>query len=145
MNRRETLRWVGVAAAMLGGAGARAASSPAGNVPPAGSDHGAIIAPLQQCTAAVTACIAHCQRELAAGNRSMGECLRAALDCDVTCTALLRAAGLQSAFAPALARVAIDAMTTCVAACEPHVGHHAACKECHDACVAAITAARAIA
>jgi Cys-rich four helix bundle protein (predicted Tat secretion target) len=151
MNRRDTLRWAGVATALLAGAGAGAhAESAVGTAvaPGAGAsaaDLAGTVPALQACTSAVLACIAHCQRELARGDASLGECLRTALDCDVTCNALLRAAALGSIHAPALARVSIDAMNACIAACKPHIGHHAACKACHDACVAAVTAVQPLA
>lgn len=147
MNRRDTLRWAGVVTALVAGASARAeaAASPASGSGVHAAAMAEAIPALQACTSAVAACIAHCQRELARGDGSLGECLRTSLDCDVTCNALLRAAALDSIHTPALARVAIDAMDACIAACKPHVGHHAACKACHDACVAAVVAAQRLA
>jgi Cys-rich four helix bundle protein (predicted Tat secretion target) len=105
----------------------------------------ALVAPFQACTATVAVCIAHCQVMLADGDKGMGPCLRTALDCDVTCNAVLRAATLNSDFTPALAQTAILAMEACVKACKPHVDHHAECRDCHDACLAAIAAARKLA
>ena len=104
----------------------------------------AVIAPLQSCTSAVSVCIAHCQVLLAGGDKSMGLCLRTALDCDVVCPAALRAAGLNSAYTPALLRTGVSAMEACIKACKPHVDHHAECKSCHDSCVAAVAAARKV-
>lgn len=103
-----------------------------------------LIAPFQACTAAAAACIDHCQILLSQGDKAMAACLRSALDCDVTCNAVLKAASLNSAFTPALARTAIDAMDACVKACKPHVAHHVECKNCHDACLSAIEAARKV-
>lgn len=104
-----------------------------------------LIAPFQACTAAAAACIDHCQVLLSQGDKAMAACLRTALDCDVTCHAVLKAASLNSGFTPALARTAIDAMEACVKACKPHVEHHVECKNCHDACLVAIEAARKMA
>ncbi|HEX5355591.1 MAG TPA: Csp1 family four helix bundle copper storage protein [Aquabacterium sp.] len=104
-----------------------------------------LIAPFQACTAAAAACIDHCQVLLSQGDKAMAACLRSALDCDVTCNAVLKAATLNSDFTPALARTAVDAMEACVKACKPHVDHHVECKNCHDACLAAIEAARKVA
>jgi len=104
----------------------------------------ALVAPFQACTAAALVCIDHCQGLLAQGDKGMAACLHAALDCDVTCQAVLKAAGLNSDFTPALARTAIEAMQACVKACKPHIAHHAECKNCHDACLAAIDAARKV-
>lgn len=101
-----------------------------------------LIPSFQSCTAAVSACIAHCQTLLAEGDKSLGLCLRTALDCDVTCGAVLKAAELNSSFTPGLARTAVAAMDACAMACEPHVDHHAECKACRDACLSAIDAAR---
>ena len=105
----------------------------------------AVIEPFQACTAAVSACIAHCQVLLARGDRSLGRCLRTALDCDVTCGAALKAASLNSVYTAALLRTAVASMEACVKACKPHVEHHAECKACHDGCLAAIEAARKLA
>lgn len=105
----------------------------------------AVVAPFQACTAATATCIAHCQVMLATGDKAMAECLRTALDCDITCNAALRAATLNSDFTPALLKTAIGAMEACVKACKPHVNHHMECAACHDACLAAIAAARKLA
>jgi len=107
-----------------------------------GHRYDALIAPYQACTTAVAACIAHCQRLLANGDKSVGRCLRTALDCDVVCNAVVRAAGLNSDYTPALAKVSVDAMSACVEACKPHIEHHAECKHCYDACQGAIAAAQ---
>ncbi len=101
-----------------------------------------VVAPFQACTAATATCIAHCQVMLATGDKSMAQCLRTALDCDITCNAALRAATLNSDFTPALLKTAVLAMEACVKACKPHVNHHKECADCHDACLAAIAAAR---
>ncbi len=124
---------------------AAAASSPAHEscmAPP--SRFTGLVAPLQACTAATSACIAHCQVMLAQGDKAMATCLRTALDCDVTCNAVLKAATLNSDFTPALAQTATLAMAACAKACEPHVDHHAECRHCHEACLAAIAAVRKI-
>jgi hypothetical protein len=105
----------------------------------------AVVAPFQACTAATATCIAHCQVMLATGDKSMAECLRTALDCDITCNAALRAATLNSDFTPALLKTSILAMEACVKACKPHVDHHMECAACHDACLSAIAAARKLA
>jgi Cys-rich four helix bundle protein (predicted Tat secretion target) len=104
-----------------------------------------LVEPFQACTKAVSVCISHCQTLLAAGDRSLGRCLRTALDCDVVCNATLRAALINSNYTPSLARTAVAAMETCVKACKPHVEHHAECKACHDGCLAAIDAVKKMA
>jgi Cys-rich four helix bundle protein (predicted Tat secretion target) len=105
----------------------------------------ALVKPLSECMAAVQVCMNHCQVVLATGDKSMGDCLRTALDCDVVCGAALKAAGLNSAYTPALAKTAQAAMEACVKSCKPHIEHHAECKGCHDACLVAIDAIRKMA
>ncbi len=104
-----------------------------------------LVEPFQACSKAVAVCISHCQTLLATGDRSLGRCLRTALDCDVVCNAALRAALIDSNYTPSLARTAVAAMGACVKACKPHIEHHAECKDCHDACLAAIDAAKKLA
>ena len=101
-----------------------------------------LVVPFRGCSEAVAICIAHCQSLLAAGDRSLGRCLRTALDCDVVCNATLRAALINSNYTPALAKTSVKAMEACAKACEPHVEHHVECKNCHDACLAAIEAVK---
>ena len=105
-----------------------------------GSRYAELIAPFQECTKSISACIAHCQILLARGDKSVGRCLRTALDCDVTCNAALKAAALNSDYTRPLARTAKASMEACVKACKPHIEHHAECKACHDACLVAIEA-----
>jgi Cys-rich four helix bundle protein (predicted Tat secretion target) len=106
--------------------------------------HTGLVAPFQACTAATSVCIAHCQVLLAQGDKGMAACLRTALDCDVTCSAVLKAATLNSDYTAALAKTALLAMEACVQACKPHIAHHAECRECHDACLSAMAAARQV-
>lgn len=151
MNAAAGLAAVGFGSLLPGRAAAQAAAT---------HDHAAMMAaqgaakprryddlvePFQACSKAVAECISHCQTLLAAGDRSLGRCLRTALDCDVVCNAALRAALINSNYTPALARTAAAAMDVCVKACKPHVEHHAECKACHDACLAAIDAAKKLA
>lgn len=95
------------------------------------------------CAAASSECIAHCQKSLATGDKSMADCLRTSLDCDALCEAVAKLARYESAQAPAIAKAAIPAMKACADACKPHVEHHAVCKSCFDACNAAVSAANA--
>lgn len=148
MNRRLLVQLAGLSlapAAFAAPSGHEGHGPHAGHgraAPPAGERHPQLIKAYQACTVALSTCIAHCQVLLAEGDKSLGDCLRTALDCDVTCGATLKAAALQSAHTAALARVAVASMKECVEACKPHVEHHAECKACHDACLAAIKASR---
>ena len=86
----------------------------------------------------------HCQQLLAQGDKSLGTCLRTALDTDTVCSTVLKLAGLNSRFTAAMAKQSVAVMQACVEACKEHVAHHAECKACHDACLAAIDAAKAL-
>ena len=97
-----------------------------------------------ECAATTTACIAHCQKQLATGDKSMADCLKTALDCDALCEAVAKLARYDSAQAPAIAKASIPAMKACADACKPHVEHHAVCKACFDACNTAVNAANAV-
>lgn len=110
--------------------------------PVAPSKYRSLVAPYQECVRASQACIAHCQQLLAQGDKSLGTCLRTALDTEVVCGSVLKLANLNSQFTPALARQSIAVMQACVEACKEHVDHHAECKACHDACLKAIEAAK---
>lgn len=161
MQRRSLFRLSGATLALGAGGlwAARANAQTAAGHDHAGHDHASMMAvaqaspakprkydslvkPLADCSAAVQVCLNHCQVVLATGDKSMGDCLRTALDCDVVCGATLKAAGLNSAYTPALAKTAQAAMEACVKSCKPHIEHHAECKGCHDACLAAIDAIR---
>ena len=113
--------------------------------PSAPSKYGALVAPYQECVRASQACIAHCQQLLAQGDKSLGTCLRTALDTEVVCSSLIKLSNLNSQFTSALARQSVAVMQACVDACKEHVEHHAECKACHDACLKAIEAAKRIA
>jgi Cys-rich four helix bundle protein (predicted Tat secretion target) len=109
------------------------------------SKFSALVAPYQECVRASQACIAHCQQLLAQGDKSLGTCLRTALDTEVVCSSVLKLSNLNSQFTPALARQSVAVMQACVDACKEHVEHHAECKACHDACLKAIEAAKRLA
>jgi len=94
------------------------------------------------CAAASQACISHCQSVLAAGDKSLGDCLKAVLDTDAVATAVARLARYDSAWAPVIAKQSISVLDACIEACRPHVAHHAACRACSDACKNAIAKAR---
>lgn len=167
MERRRLLAWIsGLSATATAGATGltRSASADAGSNPSstlvaqaaapthdhaammapaaAPTKYGALVAPYQECVRASQACISHCQRLLAQGDKSLGTCLRTALDTEVVCSSVLKLANLNSQFTSALARQSVAVMQACVEACKEHIEHHAECKACHDACLKAIEAAK---
>lgn len=96
------------------------------------------------CIAAGRVCLNHCLRMLGTGNTSMAECSRAVSDMLAICEASESLAAAGSKHLKALATVCITACTDCSKACEPHVGHHAECKACKEACDATIGAMKAV-
>lgn len=102
----------------------------------------ALAAAYGDCAAAAQACASHCQRRLATGDKTLGDCLKAVLDTDAVATAVARLARYESAWAPVMARSALAVLDVCLEACKPHVGHHAECKACADACQQAIDKTR---
>ncbi|WP_293370088.1 hypothetical protein [Nevskia sp.] len=104
--------------------------------------HAAIARAFADCAAAAEACIATCQRLLASGDESLGDCLKAVLDADAIATAVARLAHYDSAWAPVVAKQAIAILDVCIEACRPHLARHPACKTCSDACKIAIAKAR---
>jgi Cys-rich four helix bundle protein (predicted Tat secretion target) len=162
MERRQLLAWMGgwgAAGTAIAGGGpdaiggplqlAQAAPAPhdhaammAGMAAPAPRLNDALIPAYQTCIQTAEACISHCQQLLAQGDKSLGDCLRTALDTDTLCSAVLKMAGLNSRFTAAIAKQSIPVMQACVEACKEHVDHHVQCKACHDACLKAIDAAK---
>ncbi len=153
LERRDVLKWTLGSGLMTAGLSACAQVSPEQR-----SDehmhhqHGAAVAqgrvnytslvnPYQNCTRTARACIAHCQRLLGEGDKSMARCLRTALDTEVVCNAVLKLASMDSVFTPQLAKQSVAVMQACVEACKEHINHHAECKACYDACLTAIEAA----
>lgn len=114
------------------------ARMPAGD----GPRHAALAEAFADCAAAAQACAHHCQTQLATGDSMLGECLKTVLDTDAVATAVARLARYDSAWAPVLAKQAIAVLDVCIEACRPHVGHHAECRACSDACKNAIAKSR---
>ena len=89
------------------------------------------------CVLVASACIAECNRVLAAGETHMAECQEAVLSMVSVCEATADNATMR--FAPAellgqLVKVCEDFCDYCAEACEPHAEHYAECKNCMEAC-----------
>lgn len=110
-----------------------------------------VVAPLLgDCMQKAMACAAHCETELAAGNKDMAECARAVTDMLALVTALAPLVARESELDGKLAAVCADACAACAKACkahEPHFAHgmHMACKACMEACQKCEPACRALA
>jgi Cys-rich four helix bundle protein (predicted Tat secretion target) len=120
--------------------GNAAAPKPSRAAAPKGLDN--LISAYQKCQVSARRCISHCQKLLASGDKSVGNCLRTALDVDVSCDAVLKLAGTESTFTAAYAKASLAVMQACVEACKEHIEHHAECKACHDGCLSAMAAAK---
>jgi Cys-rich four helix bundle protein (predicted Tat secretion target) len=139
MERRELLKVVGLGVgfsalqAVLPGL-AQAADKMAAT---ANSDTTAMLNSASQCVKAGDACIAHCQREFAAGNKAMAECQKTVMNMVAVCEALAKLAAYNNAeesHIKAYAKVCASFCNDCAAACEKHASHHAVCKACLDSC-----------
>lgn len=86
------------------------------------------------CNHVAQMCAGHCLELIKNGQKSMTECLQAALEVQAMSAALSDLAGLRSELCAAQAKACILACDKCMKACEPHVGHHEQCKECFEAC-----------
>ena len=159
MDRRHLLAWAGglvaangIAATSRDGAAVVVAQAsthvhdhgPKAAAAPAARKYDALVVPYQACTRAAQACISHCQELLAKGDKSLGECLRTALDTEAVCNTVLKLAGFNSRHTASMAKESVAVMQACVDACKEHVKHHESCKACHDACLKAIDAAKRI-
>jgi len=99
------------------------------------------------CIKTGTACLAHCQRELGAGNTGMANCSVRVHEMLALTQAMLTLASLGSSQTLKLAAVCADACRTCADACAEHKGHfshgmHLECKTCMEACLACEKACR---
>ena len=93
------------------------------------------------CVAAGETCVAHCTRELAAGNTSMANCNARVHEMLATCRAILSLASSGSSLTKAMAAVCADACKNCAEACAEHKSHwahgmHLECKACYESCLA---------
>jgi Cys-rich four helix bundle protein (predicted Tat secretion target) len=121
-----------------------------GAAPASTATRAALTRALVECERAGEACLAHCTRELAAGNQSMGRCNSTVQAMLATTAALLRLVAVDSPHAKRLAALCADLCRDCEAACAEHKAHfahgmHAECKECMEACQACAKACSAFA
>lgn len=144
MDRREFLM-VGagaVAGVVAGGAAALAGSEaqPAavGEAGKAGGAQGvaAFTAALSRCLETGNACMDHCLRLLAAGDKTLGECARAVHEMLAVCQATAALAPTDSRHRKTVIALCRDVCADCEKACRKHEDHHAECKACADACAA---------
>lgn len=105
----------------------------------------ALLAATSDCVEKGQSCLAHCIRLLSTGNKSMSDCATSVNQMLALCRALESLAAQGSQLTPSLARVALEACTTCSEACKPHVEHHSECKACYESCLECIKQCKAVA
>lgn len=97
-----------------------------------------------ECLTTAEVCLAHCLRQMEAGDTSMAQCAQAVSQMLALCRALHSLAAQQSSLTAAQANVAIEGCKLCAEACKPHAAHHAECKACHDACLRCLEACKKV-
>lgn len=97
------------------------------------------------CNHVAQMCAGHCIELVNNGQKSMMECLQAALAVQAMSAALSQLAGLRSSLSATQAKACIEGCEKCMKACEPHVNHHEQCKECYEACKSCMDVCKAFA
>lgn len=116
---------------------ARPSTAAAAGPPPAGATAlDQLAQALSNCRLTGDTCIAFCLREFQGGDTTMAECAQRTTVMLAISDAMARVVALRSELARALAQTCKLACSECASACKPHVGHHAECKACFDACTA---------
>ena len=146
MERRDVLK---TAAAAVAGAMSTAALAAAGHEH---HDHGgmamrnaALIAASADCVKTGEACLAHCIYLMGNGDKSMAACAQSVNELLATCTALMKLAGQDSRYVPALAKVAAEVCANCEKECRNHADHHAECKACAESCASCVKECKRVA
>lgn len=109
-----------------------------------------LLAALADCLKAGEACIGHCARELAAGDKDMARCNVTTQAMVALCQALTRLAALDVPAAKKVAAVCAEVCKECELACAEHKAHfahgmHLECQACMNACIACGKACQAFA
>ncbi|MEY4064642.1 MAG: hypothetical protein RIR26_850 [Pseudomonadota bacterium] len=97
------------------------------------------------CNHVAQMCVGHCLKLIGDGQTNMLACAQGALEVSAMSDALQRLAGINSELAVVQAKACISACEKCMKACEPHIGHHAQCKECFEACKGCLETCKAFA
>ena len=106
----------------------------AGHDAGAGALNADMVAKAADCVSKGEACLAHCIKLLAGGDKSMGECAGAVTEMLAVCRMMSTLAAAGSAHLEAAAQLCVDTCKACLDACEPHRKHHAVCEACASAC-----------
>lgn len=146
MNRRELLVSLGTTVGALtasklafGADKKKTATSDSGH------PHQKAIDAALECLKTGEACISHCQMMLANGDKSMGECLKTALEMTAMCRAFASLAQYQSKSLKKVAAACAEVCRNCEKACEVHASKHGVCHDCMSSCKACATECEKIA
>ena len=137
MERREMLKTVLAAAVGAISTAALAADHDHHNHG-ASSRNAGLIAASADCLKTGEACLAHCIYLLGNGDKSMAACAQSVNELLASCTALMKLAGQDSKFVPAIAKVAAEICANCEKECRKHADHHPECKACAESCAACV-------
>ena len=144
MNRRDALMTSGamVASASLGAiaCGTRNAVAQA----PHGQRRGepGLIDASFECLKTGEACLDHVATTLSSGDTMMAGCMTTVRDMLAVMGALSKLATANSKSLPGAARLAIESCGACEAECRKHAEMHVICRDCADACLKTVAAAK---
>lgn len=138
MERREVLKTLAATLAGAVSANALAADHDHHHHHGGAKPNAALIGTASDCLQTGEACLAHCLVLLGKGDKEMAACAQSVNELLAICTALMKIAGQESKFLPALAKVAADVCSSCEKECRKHEKKHAECKACADSCAACL-------
>lgn len=147
MERRDVLKTVAATVAGAISGSALAAQHDHGHHDHAGMNkrNAALIAASADCLKVGEACLAHCLYLLGNGDKEMAACAQSVNEMLASCTALMKLAGQDSRYVPALAKVAGEICANCEKECRKHEKHHEECKACAESCAACLKECKKVA
>lgn len=86
------------------------------------------------CTTRGEVCLNHCMTLLGTGDTSLKDCVRTVTAMLATSAAVGRFAASEAPRLKELTKLCIDVCGDCEKECRKHEHHHAACKNCAEAC-----------
>ena len=104
-----------------------------------------LVAAAADCVQKGQVCLNHCLYLLGQGNQEMAACATSVNQMLALCGSLQALANQESAYLPALAKIAMDACHKCEDECKKHADKHEACKACGESCDACARACKKIA
>jgi Cys-rich four helix bundle protein (predicted Tat secretion target) len=108
------------------------------------SPNKALVAAARRCEDVGKICLAHCIRLTKAGDKSLGDCMRAVQAMLPVCGAVKQLAMQDARRLKDLAKVCTDICSDCEVECRKHESHHVQCKNCAEACAATIRECKAL-